>query len=117
MTTAGRLFLVMILTTGKLTFAGLGQTLRMRVFVQPVPPPHPVGQVHVLVFQQIPPDQRGVVTRDCLSQPGVTCSVWHWGRELTDVSDFRSEHGFGLNLIIHRPFLHTWEPDDDLNLM
>ena len=39
------------------------------------------------------------------------------GRELTDVSDFRSEHGFGLNLIIHRPFLHTWEPDDDLNLM
>ena len=61
--------------------------------------------------------EAGGKTRDCLSQPGVAWSVWHWGRELTDARDFLSEHGFGLNLIIHRPFLHAWEPEDDLNLM
>ena len=116
-------------------------------FVQPVPPPYPVGQIHILAFQQISTDRKGIVvtaydeahrqrqpysaasivpcvasrinviessakTRHCFFQPGVTCSVWHWGRELTDARDFQAEHGFGLNIIIHRPFLPDWDDDE-----
>ena len=114
------------------------------VFVQPVPPPHPVGQVYILALQKIPATSRATVvtmyddayrqcapysaavlvsasaskrdiiesagkTADCSTLPGVTCSVWHWGRELTDNRDFRAENGFGFNLLIHRPFLHGWD--------
>ena len=52
-------------------------------------------------------------TRDINPLKGVHCGLWHEGFETIDDTIFHLHHGFGLNVIIHRNVLHSWDHDEN----
>ena len=44
------------------------------------------------------------------------CSTWHGGQEILQ-QPFLTQHGFGFNVLIHRPTLVDWNEDDEQTLL
>lgn len=115
----------------------------------------PLGSIHLLLYPQIPLDQRGVLVTtydnavasgspftaavviaspaderqialaarrlQAFEDSSIHSSVWYGSLEINAECPSEPQHGFALNIHIHRALLHAWEDDteehDDLNLL